>query len=282
MYRQHKNAEFVAETLSIMGGLLILFAHLSSAIAQRKRLIDSDAGQEGDRLAAVEIRAKRLGLAGRALLVTLFLFSGWTRAHRFMSNRVYSKYELATWAMVTADAAVGLALVSVCALVVLGMRSRFCALLMAAVNFVTNLWLHPFWLYLFSETTYELPDVMGAGLGEKMSGYKLSAALYASHQRYFFFQSLSYTGALLLLVVHGPGQYSIDEPGARHAVPRRPARSRPRGRRADVCHTCGVRSPFLAVTRAVGSRRARCSCRRRLTPHLCAKCAPLRVGLPPP
>ena len=34
----------------------------------------------------------------------------------------------------------------------------------------------------------------------------------ADHQRYFFFQTMSTVGALLLLVVHGPGKLSIDEP----------------------------------------------------------------------
>jgi len=34
----------------------------------------------------------------------------------------------------------------------------------------------------------------------------------ADHQRFFFFQSMSTVGALLLLVVHGPGALSIDEP----------------------------------------------------------------------
>ena len=33
----------------------------------------------------------------------------------------------------------------------------------------------------------------------------------ADHHRYFFFQSMSTVGALLLLVVHGPGALSVDE-----------------------------------------------------------------------
>mmetsp|Transcript_667 Transcript_667/g.1408 ORF Transcript_667/g.1408 Transcript_667/m.1408 type:complete len:127 (-) Transcript_667:394-774(-) len=111
------------------------------------------------------------------------------------------------------DGALSIVLLAVVALVVMGMRSRFCALLMASVNFLSSIYLHPFWMYLFSSSRYELPEVMGSlGLGEKMGSYPMSAELYASHQRYFFFQSLSYSGALLLLVVHGPGQYSIDEP----------------------------------------------------------------------
>ena len=37
------------------------------------------------------------------------------------------------------------------------------------------------------------------------------AWVWATHQRYFFFQQLSTAGALLMLVVHGPGRYSVDE-----------------------------------------------------------------------
>ena len=39
----------------------------------------------------------------------------------------------------------------------------------------------------------------------------VDAWLYSDHQRYFFFQQLSTVGALLQLVVHGPGKYSMDE-----------------------------------------------------------------------
>ena len=39
----------------------------------------------------------------------------------------------------------------------------------------------------------------------------MDAWLYSDHQRYFFFQQLSTSGALLQLVVHGPGRLSVDE-----------------------------------------------------------------------
>ena len=44
-----------------------------------------------------------------------------------------------------------------------------------------------------------------------MEGFEVDAFTMADHTRYFFFQSMSTVGALLLLVVHGPGKLSMDE-----------------------------------------------------------------------
>ena len=44
-----------------------------------------------------------------------------------------------------------------------------------------------------------------------MEGYEVDAFTMADHQRYFFFQTMSTVGALVLLVVHGPGNFSMDE-----------------------------------------------------------------------
>ena len=42
-------------------------------------------------------------------------------------------------------------------------------------------------------------------------GMMVDAQMYAAHERYFFFNQLSTAGALLQLVVHGPGKFSVDE-----------------------------------------------------------------------
>ena len=70
---------------------------------------------------------------------------------------------------------------------------------------VADLCMHPFWMFIFSTKTYLMEGVAG------MEGYEVDAFTMADHQRYFFFQTMSTVGALLLLVVHGPGKLSIDE-----------------------------------------------------------------------
>jgi len=58
---------------------------------------------------------------------------------------------------------------------------------------------------MWSKKTYALDFVIG------YEDVQVDAWLYSDHQRYFFFQQISTVGALLQLVVHGPGRYSLDE-----------------------------------------------------------------------
>ncbi|EOD22594.1 hypothetical protein EMIHUDRAFT_240088 [Emiliania huxleyi CCMP1516] len=78
------------------------------------------------------------------------------------------------------------------------MKSRGVALLLAVTMFLAAVWMHPWCLFLFSSRTYTMQGVV-------------DAFTMADHHRYFFFQSMSTVGALLLLVVHGPGALSVDE-----------------------------------------------------------------------
>lgn len=66
---------------------------------------------------------------------------------------------------------------------------------------------HAIAVYAFSQKTYRIEGVA------HMEGYEVDAFTMGDHQRYFFFQAMSTVGALLLLVVHGPGRLSMDEQG---------------------------------------------------------------------
>jgi uncharacterized membrane protein YphA (DoxX/SURF4 family) len=97
------------------------------------------------------------------------------------------------------------ALVYACSLVIVGIKSRWMALGLAALAFCYAAWCHPFWKYVLSTKTYKMEGVA------HMEGFEVDAFTMADHQRYFFFQTMSTVGALLLLVVHGPGKLSMDE-----------------------------------------------------------------------
>ena len=63
----------------------------------------------------------------------------------------------------------------------------------------------------FSTETYQPDELPAVVLPATAAGQEVDAQTMADHQRYFFFQQISTVGALLQLVVHGPGRYSLDE-----------------------------------------------------------------------
>ena len=102
-------------------------------------------------------------------------------------------------------------LLGMSALVIVGMKSRWCALLLALVTACSAFYMHPFWAYAFYAFSKEAEFYVMEDDVPGMEGGVVEAYTMADHQRYFFFQRMSTVGALLLLVVHGPGNLSIDE-----------------------------------------------------------------------
>jgi uncharacterized membrane protein YphA (DoxX/SURF4 family) len=66
-------------------------------------------------------------------------------------------------------------------------------------------------VYAFSTETYQPDELPAVVLPATAAGQEVDAQTMADHQRYFFFQAMSTVGALVLLVVHGPGNFSMDE-----------------------------------------------------------------------
>ena len=102
-------------------------------------------------------------------------------------------------------------LLGMIAFVIVGMKSRACALLLALWLGGSACYLHPFWVYAFSTETYQPDELPAVVLPATAAGQEVDAQTMADHQRYFFFQAMSTVGALVLLVVHGPGNFSMDE-----------------------------------------------------------------------
>jgi len=195
LYQQQRNTEFVVEEISIIGGLLVL---LSSARATMRGATTTP--QEEER----QTETDRLQLAGRCCLSALFLYYGQKMAReRFTALSGGFANEAPLVAM--AEAVLLALLLPLTALLVVGMRSRVCALVLASVTIVAALYSHPWYVVLWSDRNYTLDEVIG------YEGTVVPAWVYATHQRYFFFQQWSTAGALLQLVVHGPGRLSMDE-----------------------------------------------------------------------
>lgn len=196
LYQQQRNTEFVVEEISIIGGLLILLS--STRATMRGADLPTDAGEDR------QTETDRLQLAGRCCLSALYLYYAQKMAReRFTALSEGFAYENPLVAVV--EGGLLMLLAPLTGLLVMGMRSRWAALLLAAVTTVAALYSHPWYVVLWSDRNYTLDEVIG------YEGTMVPAWVYATHQRYFFFQQWSTAGALLQLVVHGPGRLSMDE-----------------------------------------------------------------------
>jgi len=215
MYRQQTNWEFVLETCTIMGGLLVLLSHVQTShhdarqAAQQGKLPSKAPSSEGGGVqdgatSPLLISAGRNQATGRVLITAVFIFYAFQKVHGY-AKRLQQRTEDYDWLTPIGEAVVIIGGLYVCSLIIIGMKSRWCALLLALAMCVTDLYMHPFWLFMFSTRTYLMEGVAG------MEGYEVDAFTMADHQRYFFFQTMSTVGALLLLMVHGPGKLSMDE-----------------------------------------------------------------------
>jgi len=205
MYGQQTNWEFMLETLTIVGGLAVLLSHFMLVKPGRMAgLPSARASVISD--SPLSNRAHRIQAAGRMMIVSIFLFYAFQMVHGY-SAHLRSKVGAADfdWQTPLVEGLLIVLLLYMCSLVIIGMKSRWVALLLAVTMAAADLYMHPFWVFIFSTRTYLMEGVAG------MEGYEVDAFTMADHQRYFFFQTMSTVGALLLLVVHGPGKLSIDE-----------------------------------------------------------------------
>jgi len=203
LYAQQRNLEFLLESVTIIGGLLILLSSERSVLRERARL--QLPGGEGaaaarEQKAAAAEESGRLLLVGRVALSAVFVYY----VLKMLAERIaqWGKKEEPVGVMF---GVLLVLLMIVTGLLVMGMKSRWCALLLALIMGAAALYKHPWYITMWSKGSYALDFVVG------YEDVRVDAWLYSDHQRYFFFQQLSTVGALLQLVVHGPGKYSMDE-----------------------------------------------------------------------
>jgi len=159
MYHQQTNWEFVLETCTIIGGLLILLSHymlLAAAAAAASRLLD---GKRITLLPAKAVgpvvaeddplgkRAHATQAVGRVLICAVFIYYAFGRVHGYVAR---SLSELGNADVLTpiAQGASIIALLYACSLLIVGIKSRGVALLLALAMLLLAAYNHPFWWYL--------------------------------------------------------------------------------------------------------------------------------------
>jgi len=195
---QLSNFEFVAESLTLIGGLLMLRAHLLSKEAQ--------AGTDA-----------RTQMIGRMLLPAAYLY----QAGVFLSSAFtldetsdFGQY-LSSLSVFVINTAVLIGLLIGSALVATGLKSRCIAFFLALFNIAFVCYQHPFFLYVWregGEWKYdEFMSIPNAGMpaGFDVREFELWQ-IYDLHV-YYFFLGLSTSGALLLLTQFGPGEIAMQK-----------------------------------------------------------------------
>jgi len=171
LYGQVYDLDFMCRSSTMAGGLLLLIWGENDKIGRRT---DSALGgllaHDAD-----ERSADKLQLAGRLLLTFMFLF----QAVFGQQGGLHSVLESpSVWNVSSSCALFALSL-----MVCLGFKAEWSSFVLTAVLGVANFFLYPFWN---------------------------ADAHLADYLRYYFFQTLSIMGGLMLLTLHGPGGLSLD------------------------------------------------------------------------
>ena len=213
LYAQLSNFEFCAETITLMGGLFILLSQVRYE-AKDWRPGDTPAADddvESGRAEDGDAKPSRAGdqLIGRLLLPVLYVYHVCQVVASNLSDLTHASKH--TYFMYVVDVGVVGVLVAAIGLIVIGLRSRACALAMALLNLLWCSYEHPWWLYVGAKSMAELPPMADQPYVEDVDTSRLEPWHIVDMHRYFFFQGVSTTGALLLLAVHGPGEVAVEE-----------------------------------------------------------------------
>jgi len=201
LYGQIFNVEFLTESLSLVGGLLMLRAHL---------VIDGATYGAG----------AWTQLLGRLLLPSMYMYYSWLFIFYDFTREETSNLAMfiSSLSKSVVDTVVIAVFVIGSTLLFFGLKSRLVALLLALVNLVFVTYLHPFfrfvWLeggeWKYDEVNMPMPQIaMQKDLSPADLMYD-AAEIYDLH-RYYFFLGLSTSGALLLLAQFGPGNIAVQK-----------------------------------------------------------------------
>uniref|UniRef100_A0A7S3F2N9 Uncharacterized protein n=1 Tax=Haptolina ericina TaxID=156174 RepID=A0A7S3F2N9_9EUKA len=217
LYAQVTNVEFVTESLSLIGGLLILRAHLSESVHRSGRRVPLGGASPDEAGIAPETAIAFTQLLGRLLLPAVYLYHA---GLLLLSNLGYTQYRAdRSLPMLAVNTAVLVGLVLGCMLVAAGLKSRTVALSLAIISLGYVCYQHPFFSYCWREggewkcdevalrKRKSMPHVV---LPMELSPRDFESWLIVDLHRYYFFHGLSTAGALMLLAQFGPGAIAVE------------------------------------------------------------------------
>ena len=214
LYAQGTNLEFLAESMSLLGGLVLLRAHHQPS---------QDAAKHTTQF------------LGRLLLPSMYLYYGgmWMTSILFDNEETGSYFQYFTsLSSVLVVVLLSIGLLCGAGLVAVGLKSRLVALLLAVINLLYTVEQHPYYTYAWRNATtgeweYDTTRMNPAALvvtattpgeGINIDGVAEDVVLdytelYDVH-KYYFYLGVSTTGAFLLLALFGPGHHALQ----RHEV----------------------------------------------------------------
>lgn len=201
VYSQLTNVEFLAEAMTLLGGLFLLRAHLLRNEHDQEHMISLQKQQ----------------LIGRLLLPAMYVHCALKFLYSVFTAKATDSYlkffeELSTMVVMIV---VLISMILASSLVATGLKSRAVAVLLALCNLGLVLVKHPFFLMLSREKgewkynveNYSLPHIaMPDDFDIDVDSG--SQEIYELH-RYYFFLGLSSSAALMLLAQVGPGDMAL-------------------------------------------------------------------------
>jgi len=219
LHSQVSNAELIGESLSLIGGLLMLRVHLLANQQQQGRDENNTPSNSKTPVFTSKRALTLTQLVGRLLLPTAYIY----QAGRFLFSAFVldETNNLAAYvsslSMFVLNSAMLVALVIGSVLVASGLKSRTIALLFSLLNLGFVFYQHPFFRFLSLGTGGEwqvdedamwLPSVV---LPTGVTPFDLDPWQIYDLHRYYFFLGLSTSGALLLLAQFGPGEIAMQK-----------------------------------------------------------------------
>jgi len=199
LYSQFSNVEFVAESISLLGGLFLI----------RARLVNS---------ALSVADCARTQLMGRLLLPAMYLYYAGVFLFSAISldeTNSFAVY-LSSLSMFVFNV-IALALLAISStFVAAGLKSRLVAVVLAFMNLCFVIYQHPFFRFVkledgewkYDEDNIWMPNV---AMPKDVTAFDFDVSQIYDLHKYYFFLGVSTSGALLLLAQFGPGEIAAQK-----------------------------------------------------------------------